>query len=86
MTARSDVRHFGSIEGFNDDEYGSRALVLRDMFTKGSRQGQAGYDRGAERAVRWQLVLVAVVGVRWFSDLNVIFIIFGVFCTSSELF
>jgi hypothetical protein len=49
------------------------------------RQGQAGSGRGATTAMRRRLVLAAVVVVRWSQNLDVIFIIFEMFCTSDQL-
>lgn len=92
-TARFGVRFFRSIQGFNEDECGSRTLVLRDTCTKTTsrllfpdchRQGQAGSGVGTATATHWRLVLAAVMIVRLSMDVDVIFIMFWVFCTSSE--
>lgn len=66
-TARSGVWRFQSIQGLNDDEYGSRALGLRVMCTKTSRlsskkSGRLWYGRGDNDASR--LILAAVVVIR----------------------
>lgn len=39
----------------------------------------------AASVARRRLVLAATIVVRWFMDLDVIFITFGVLCTSDEL-
>ena len=49
------------------------------------RQGQAGSGKGAATAARQRLILTAVVVARWSKDLDVIFIMFDVFCTTGEL-
>ena len=49
------------------------------------RQGQASSGRGAATAARRRLVLATIVVVRWSWNLDVIFIMFEVFCTSDEL-
>lgn len=58
---RFSVKRFKSIQGFNDDECGSRALVLRGTCAKTSRLS----GRGVTRVVRWLLILAAVVIIWW---------------------
>lgn len=48
------------------------------------QQGQAGSDMGVATTARRRLVVAAVMVVRWSTDLDVIFIMFEVFCTSGE--
>jgi hypothetical protein len=57
---------------------GARARRLPDYH----QQRQAGSGKGAARC--W-LVLAVVVVSRWSMNLDVIFIMFGVLCTSCEL-
>lgn len=49
------------------------------------RQGQAGSSRGVATAAYRQLVHTVVVVVWWSRNLNVIFIMFEMLCTSGEL-
>jgi hypothetical protein len=46
---------------------------------------QADSGKGAAIVALWRLALAAVVVVRWSKNLNIIFIIFVVLCTSCEL-
>ena len=49
------------------------------------QQRLADSNTGAAIAARRRLALAAVVVIRWSKNLDVIFIMFGVFCTSCEL-
>ena len=49
------------------------------------QQREAGSGRGATTAARRRLALAAVVIVRWSKNLDVIFIMFEMFCTTFEL-
>ena len=49
------------------------------------QQRQAGSDGGAATAARRRLAPAAVVVARWSKDLDVIFIMFEMFCTACEL-
>ena len=60
---------------------GARARRLPDCH----QQWHAGSGNGAATAARRRLALAAVVFVRWSKDLDVIFIMFRILCTSYEL-
>jgi hypothetical protein len=49
------------------------------------QQRQADSAKGAAIETRRRLAPIAVVVVRWIKDLNIIFIMFVVLCTSCEL-
>ena len=49
------------------------------------RQRQVGSDIGATTTAHQPLVLATVVVVWWYRYLDIIFIMFGILCTSSEL-
>ena len=78
------VGFFRSIQRFNGDNNGSGVLVLRGTCTKifqlsSTRSGLLQYGSGDSGTLA-----VAVV-VWWFKDLDAIFIMFELFCASSEL-
>jgi hypothetical protein len=82
------VKSFGLIQGFNGEDFVSRALVLRGTCTKTSRlpstmSGHSGMD--AATAARRRLAPAALVVVRWSKNLIVIFIMFELPCISCKL-
>ena len=86
---RFDIRCFRYyIQGFNADDCDYIALVLMDTCTKTSRlssQGQAVSGRVVGTVDHWQLVLVAIVVIRWSQNLKIFFIMLEVLRTSGEL-
>jgi hypothetical protein len=59
---------------------GARARRLPDCH----QQRQADSGRGAATAARRRLALAAIVVVRWYKDLDVIFFTFVMLCTTCE--
>ena len=88
VMARYDVRHFRSIQVFNDNDCGFRALVLRVACTNTSWLSPTTSSRP-----RWgsgdNAVPVAHSdggsGRRWSRNLGVVFIMYEMICTSDEL-
>jgi hypothetical protein len=90
-----DTRRRDLVSGFSDRFKGSTAMTSPPRrWSLGAcarrlpgchRQDQAGSGMGAATAARRRLVLAAAVVVRWFRDHDVMFIMFGVICTSGEL-
>ena len=77
---RFGVRRFRLIQWFNGVDFGSRTLVFKGMCTNTSRMSSTKscrLYRVAARATRCRFTLAAIVVVRCYKDLHVIFILFG---------
>lgn len=73
---RFGVRSFRSIQGFNGDDFGSRALILIgtcDFPTVINNVSLAPVRERLQQRIGG-FALAAVVVLRWFEDLDVIFI------------
>jgi hypothetical protein len=70
-----------SIQGFNIDDFSSRARVLRGTCTPNCHQ-QCRANSGKEATIMMcrRLTLAALLVFKWSKDLDVIFIMFGVLC------
>ena len=85
---RFRVRRLGSIQKLTvtTSALGRWSLGARAQRLPGChQQHQAGSSTGAATTARQRLTPVAVVVIRWSKNLDVIFNMFGVFCTSCEL-